>query len=191
MKKLQLQIFVSCLLLIGCSNSGNGFVGTNNVTIGQKILFPENVFCTEFGESTEKSICSELLSKEMKILLFVDSFGCTDCRLKLSFWNLYIEDSRKHFEEKVGFLFFFQPKVGVDLRNLFELYAFNYPVFIDRENKFATLNKLTVEGRTLCLLLNDKNEVIAIGNPTSDPKVWNNYKSLIKSSLQRERQILN
>ena len=45
---------------------------------GKEIKFPKGIPCTSMGKDTT---CVDLYSDNYKILLYVDSLGCTSCRL--------------------------------------------------------------------------------------------------------------
>jgi hypothetical protein len=75
---------------------------------GKTILFPENLSCKWFDKDT---ICPDLLNKPYKLLIYVDSIGCIDCKLRLSIWKDFISEINLEHFEKVGFLFFFTQRM--------------------------------------------------------------------------------
>jgi hypothetical protein len=145
----------------------------------KKIEFPKNIQCCIAGDDTLSSVCNKLLEKDFKILLYVDSTGCSDCRLKLFEWQKIISESDSLFCDKVGFLFFFQPKSKKELSLIFEINDFSYPVFIDKNNTIYKLNKFSAKEQYQCFLLDKNNVVLAIGNPVLNPKIWKLYKDII------------
>jgi len=74
--------------------------------IGKEIQFPDHVPCFFSGRDTVLYLCAESFQKEFKILLYVDSMGCSDCRLKLNQWKQLIAETDSLYPDKVGFLFF-------------------------------------------------------------------------------------
>ena len=52
---------------------------------------------------------------------------------------------------------------------------FHYPLFIDVEDKFNSLNKLPAESRFRTFLLDENNRIILIGNPVQNPKIRDLY----------------
>jgi hypothetical protein len=110
--------------------------------VGKTIKFPENLKCCVLGEDTISDICIDLYKKEYKILLYVDSAGCTTCRLRLSEWKQFIQEVDTLFHGQVGFILFFQPKNLLEMRFLFKQADFKYPVIIDTDKTIDRLNHL-------------------------------------------------
>jgi len=82
--------------------------------MGKEIRFPENTPCYLSGKDTLPELCNEEFRKEFKILLYVDSAGCSSCRLMLSQWKQLIEETDSLFQGKVGFLLFFSSRCGAN-----------------------------------------------------------------------------
>jgi hypothetical protein len=73
-----------------------------------------------------------------KILNYVDSTGCTGCKLGMDKWKLYIEE----IGSTVDFLFYFHPKNEKELMTLLKREHFvSYPVYIDRNGELNKLNR--------------------------------------------------
>ena len=69
--------------------------------MGKEIRFPDGLTCTHMGKDTA---CIDLYSESYKILLYVDSAGCTSCRLNLFDWKSIIKESDTTFIRKPEFL---------------------------------------------------------------------------------------
>ena len=152
---------------------------------GKEIKFPKGLPCASMGTDTT---CIDLYSDNYKILLYVDSLGCTDCRLKLPEWKKIIKESDSVFSTPPEFIFFFQPKQKdeKELQFIFKSNAFRHPVFVDKENKIDKLNNFPSKLEYQCFLLDKDNKVIMIGNPSLNSGIWTLYKKLIT-----EREIIN
>ena len=161
-----------------------------NEWVGKEIFFPENLPCYVMGKDTLPGLCNEIFQKEFKILLYVDSAGCFDCRLKLFEWKQLIEEAESLFPEKVGFLFYFQPKNAQDLSNKFRRDRFTYPVFLDISSEVNRLNLFPQAMEYQCFLLDNKNQVLALGNPVLNSKIWELYKFQIEEGM-KEIDIIN
>jgi hypothetical protein len=147
--------------------------------VGKEILIPDNVRCVVLGKDTSINTCYTLMDAEYKVLLYVDSAGCSSCRLKLFQWEALIAEADSMFHGKLSFLLFFQPKSKKELSILFRKEEFNYPVFIDMKNAINRLNHFPKKSEYQCFLLDKTNRVQMIGNPASSPKLWNLYKQVI------------
>ena len=150
-----------------------------NEWIGKEILFPENFSCYVSGKDTLSELCSEQFQKEYKILLYVDSTGCSDCRLRLLEWKQLMVETDSLFSGKVGFLLYFQPKDVKEMSNLFTRNRFDYPVFMDTKGAINSLNRFPQTVQYQCFLLDNNNKVLMIGNPVSNPRIWELYKEQI------------
>ena len=75
---------------------------------GKQIVFPENVVFTRYLTDTTDF---QIPQSEYKVLIYVDSIGCTNCKLKLDKWKELIEYTDSVIQNKVPFLFFIHPKM--------------------------------------------------------------------------------
>jgi hypothetical protein len=144
----------------------------------KEVNFPEGIPCFSMGEDT---IRVDLYSDNCKIMLYVDSLGCTSCRLKLSEWEKIMQESDTVFTRKPEFEFFFQPKKkdGKELAFLFRQNGFRHPVFVDRENEIEKRNGFLSNPEYQCFLLDRDNRVIIVGTPTLNPGIWTLFKKMI------------
>lgn len=149
--------------------------------IGKEIRFPKNLPCSVFGKETLLSACNDLFDFEYKLLLYVDSTGCSSCRLRLIEWKELMVESDTLLGGKLSFLFYFQPKkIGSrDLEQLFRRNRFDHPVFIDANNRIDSLNRFSMVADYQCFLLDKNNKVLMIGNPLLNPKIWELIKKQV------------
>jgi hypothetical protein len=122
-------------------------------------------------------------SQQYRILLYVDSTGCTNCKTKLDIWKIYTEDLAN-----VDFLFYFYPKNRKEFLSLIRSVRFkNCHIYIDDTDKLNKLNHFPNDFLFQCFLLDRNNKVLAIGNPTENPRIWELYKEII-TGKPAERQ---
>jgi hypothetical protein len=137
---------------------------------GKTIVFPDiKPFCLSANDSLF------IPSNQYKILFYSDSLGCTQCSLRLLEWKSHIED----IGSKADFLFYIHPKTERTLLLDLKSTKFNYPVFIDTANLLYNTNKLPDNPMFQCFLLDQNNKILAIGNPTRNPHIWELYKEII------------
>jgi hypothetical protein len=176
--KLFLFIFVS-FTFVSCRESGrvseiNRIV---NEWTGKTIIFPDiEYFCLDSKDTLLKIFGQ---SPDYKILLYVDSTGCTSCRLHLDEWKVYIEE----LGERISFLLYFRPKYEKDILLALKIARFNYPVYIDKNDELNKLNKFHASPSFQCFLLDRNDKVLAIGNPTTNYSVWELYKKIISDEI--------
>lgn len=153
--------------------------------VGKEIRYPENLQCNFSGKDTISAYCTDLLRAKYKILLYVDSTGCTSCKLQLSEWNDLINEMRNLPKDRLSFLFFFYPKEKLELQYLLKKDRFYYPVFIDTKDRINQLNKFPNQASYQCLLLDKDNKVLMLGNPVQNPKIWELYKRQIEIGIEK------
>lgn len=67
---------------------------------------------------------------DYKILSYVDSSGCTGCKMSLEEWQDYIFETDSLYNGKVGFIMYYSPKSANDAIYYLDLVGFEHPVCI-------------------------------------------------------------
>lgn len=143
-----------------------------NEWMGKEIVFPEHSVFTVQGKDTVDFSFQEA---EYKVVTYIDSVGCTSCKLQLPRWKELIKEVEEQTGKHVPFLFYFHPKDLRHLRFLTRQDAFTYPVCLDEKDEFNSLNKFPSDMTFHTFLLNKENKVVLIGNPIQHPKVKELY----------------
>jgi hypothetical protein len=112
---------------------------------------------------------------DFKVITYVDSIGCTSCKLQLHRWKELIAEMDSLTSGTVPFLFYFHPKDMKELRYLTRRDNFTYPVCFDEDDEFNSLNRFPSEMTFQTFLLDKENKVIGMGNPVHNPKVKELY----------------
>lgn len=160
--------------------------------IGKEIRFPDHYQTQYLGRDT---VFHEVFDRGYKIFLYVDSVGCTSCRLGLFNWYQRIQEADTLAPGRIGFVFFMQPKKSElkELEYLTKRDNFRYPIFIDPENNIGRLNDFESDPRFQCFLLDRENQIVAIGNPKENPLVWDLYKEIVtgeKADVPQSKTII-
>ena len=154
---------------------------------GKEILFPAHSTFTIQGKDT---VDFDFKGAAYTIVTYIDSVGCTSCKLQLHRWKELVKEVDSLTNGDVPFLFYFHPKDIKELRYLTRRDAFAYPVCFDEKDDFNRLNRFPSEMMFQTFLLDKENRVIALGNPIQNPKVKELYLNLIKGmgeSTSKER----
>jgi hypothetical protein len=177
------SLFIIILTLSFCFYSCNKNKRTNAQKVvsewtGKEMKFPAGLQCVSIMKDTA---CIDLYGDNYKILLYIDSLGCTSCRLNLSKWKNLIAEADSVFQKKPEFLFFFQSKKNreKELQVILKSDGFRHPVFIDKTNAIMKLNNIPKEQEYQCFLLGKDNKVVMVGNPVLNPAIWELYKKII------------
>jgi LEA14-like dessication related protein len=148
---------------------------------GKEIVFPENIIFTQYGKDT---IPFQISDSEYKVVIYVDSVGCTSCRLQLHKWKELIEEVDSLSNETVPVLFFFHPKDIREISYLLKRDDITIPVCIDEKDHFNTINNFPTNHSFQCFLLDKNNKVVFIGNPVHNMRIKDMYLSQIASGIE-------
>ena len=177
-----------CLLMVSCSESEKECLSRLvQEWEGKEILFPTHSTFTIQGKDT---VDFDFKGAAYTIVTYIDSVGCTSCKLQLHRWKELVKEVDSLTNGDVPFLFYFHPKDIKELRYLTRRDAFAYPVCFDEKDDFNRLNRFPSEMMFQTFLLDKENRVIALGNPIQNPKVKELYLNLIKGmgeSTSKER----
>ena len=171
-----------CLFFASCEESEKERLSRLvNEWEGKEILFPTHSTFTIQGKDT---VDFDFKDAEFKIVSYIDSVGCTGCKLHLHRWKELISELDSLTSGSVPFLFYFHPKNLKELRFLVRREVFTYPICFDEKDDFNRLNHFPSEMMFQTFLLDRGNRVIALGNPVLNPKVKELYLGLIKDNCK-------
>ena len=137
--KFKIMTLLLGLLLLSCKEDSEKEKITRLVKEwqGKQIKFPTDAIFTKYITDTTDF---KIPSKGHKVLVYVDSLGCTSCKLQLAKWKEFIAYTDSVTGGRVPFLFFFQPKDIDETRYLLKIDKFDYPICIDYTDKLNKLN---------------------------------------------------
>ena len=136
-----------------------------------EVKFPVTSIFTIQGRDT----VDFYMSGDYKIVTYIDTIGCTSCKLQLHKWKELIEYTDSATQGKVPFLFFFHPKDAKEIRYLLKRDVFDRPVCIDIEDQLNKLNKFPSNITFQTFLLDKNNKVVVLGNPVHNTAVKDLY----------------
>ena len=143
----------------------------NNKTV----IFPLSLQAKVYGKDTN---AYELLNKKYKILLHVDSTGCSPCKLGLYSWAKLIE-SYKPYQDSVSFILVAHVLNPRKMEIICRENQFTYPIFYDIDGRMDKANIFPQDETFRCFLIDSNNKVLAIGNPTQNPDIKKLYDNII------------
>ena len=146
---------------------------------GKEIKFPSRSVFTIQGKDT---VDFEFGDADYKVITYIDSVGCTSCKLQLPRWKKLVEEVDSITNGRVPFLFYFHPKAMKELRYLTRRDDFTYPVCFDERDELNRLNHFPSDMTFQTFLLDKDNKVVAMGNPVLNTKVKELYLGLITGS---------
>ncbi len=182
--KKQLYILLLLSLLTACKeNNKKKFALLVQEWQGKEIVFPQDMAFTRF---VTEPVDYRIPDAEYKVLVYVDSVGCTSCKLQLSKWKELIAHVDSATNGNIPFIFVFQSKDDCELRYILKRDNFDRPVCIDRNNRFDELNQFPQEITFQTFLLDKDNKVKVIGNPVHNLAVRDLYLKQITGMQYQE-----
>ena len=173
-------IFVYILLFVSCQNSDKSRIARMiDEWDGKEIIYPDDLVFTTMGEDTAKWF---LKDSRYTIVTYADSIGCMGCKLKLPAWKDFISYLDSVSDHAVKVIFILHPRDEKEMAHLIKYNNFLYPVCLDTNDSFNKINKIPSNLAFQTFLLDNKNKVIAIGNPIHNPNVRPLYLNLILSA---------
>ena len=183
MKKL-LYISLLLSLLTACKeNNKEKFALLVQEWQGKEIVFPQDMAFTRF---VTEPVDYRIPDAEYKVLVYVDSVGCTSCKLQLPKWQELIAHVDSATNGNVPFIFVFQSKDDRELRYILKCDNFDRPVCIDRNNRFNSSNRFPQDITFQTFLLDKDNKVKVIGNPVHNLAVRDLYLKQITGMQYQE-----
>lgn len=183
MKPLDLIILLLTIFLSACQDKQKEIITLLvKEWQGKQILFPENMVFTRFASDTTNFV---IPTSDYKVLVFVDSIGCTSCKLQLSRWKEFIRYTDSISQKNIPFLFFFQFDDQWEIHSLLIRENFDKPICLDRSDSLNQLNHFPKDIRFQVFLLDKNNKVIVIGNPVHNP----NVKELYLEEISRKQPV--
>jgi hypothetical protein len=172
-------LYLLLLLFVSCEGSKTKENIARLVTEwqGKEVVFPGNPIFTVYATDT---VDYQIPETEYKVLIYVDSIGCTSCKLQLSRWKELIAYTDSISHRDIPFLFFFHSKDYKEIRHLLKVDVFDLPVCLDLEDELNRLNRFPSDIAFQTFLLDKDNRVAVIGNPIHNLAVKELYLKRIR-----------
>ena len=183
MKRLLYILFLLFLLAACRENKKEQFARLVQEWQGKEIVFPQDM---AFSRFVTEPVDYRIPDAKYKVLVYVDSVGCTSCKLQLSKWQELIAHVDSATNGNIPFIFVFQSKDDRELRYILKRDNFDRPVCIDRGDGFDKLNKFPQEITFQTFLLDKDNKVKVIGNPVHNLAVRDLYLKQITGMQYQE-----
>ena len=151
---------------------------------GKEIKFPSRSVFTIQGKDT---VDFEFGNAGYKVITYIDSVGCTSCKLQLSRWKKLVAEVDSLTNGNVPFLFYFHPKDMKELRYLTRRDDFTYPVCFDEKDELNQLNQFPSDMTFQTFLLDKDNKVVAMGNPVLNPNIKVLYLDVIMGKTKEKQ----
>lgn len=170
-------LIIASIMLFSCNDrKKQDIVSLINKWEGREISFPKNSTFTIRGKDT---VFYSIL-KQKKILSYVDSIGCTSCKLDFKKWRAFMDEVDSISLDSIQFLFFFSPQKNTEIFQVLNVDKFNHPICIDEKDSLNKLNDFPNITSFQTFLLDENNRVLVVGNPIYNTKVKEIYINVLR-----------
>ena len=142
------------------------------------ITFPDNMVAMNFDEQMQPDMA--LLSRPLKMVVYVNQEGCQDCRLRslLPVYMFMLENQKlAHF----GVVIILHPAQIEAAESTLSEMNLRRTVFFDPDGSFERLNPHLPQNEQFhTFLLNEDNKVVLVGSPIHNEKLKNLYLAEMK-----------
>lgn len=179
------KYFIVLLVLIlpfSCQNKKSKEIETILKKMqGRVVYFPSTLRSVYMGKDT---LCPTMLKNENKIVVYVDSIGCTECNMKIQEWTDIFKCTRDSLPN-LSIIYIVSPKKGQSqkITSIFRKYEIDYPFFIDSLNQFGNLNEMPKERKYHTFLIDRQNRIVLVGSPMHSDKIWQLYKDYVRKQI--------
>ncbi|WP_195663278.1 DUF1573 domain-containing protein [Bacteroides congonensis] len=187
MRNVHFILFIILLVFVySCKESvSNKITHLVNEWGNKEIIFPSQMYFTSLGKDTINM--DSIMNNEFLIVTYIDSIGCTSCKLQLDRWQTFITELDSLTASSVPVLFFLHPKNRKEVLTMLGCRHFDYPICIDENDSLNILNHFPQEMPFQTFLLDHNSKVIAIGNPILNSRVKDLYFDILLGESKVKR----
>jgi hypothetical protein len=139
--------------------------------IGKEMYLPDSILSGNINSIDTFYV----YRKNKKIVTYID-VGCSACLINFSFWNKFIEEAQN---KKIDCDYLVYINTGRESLAAIAKLGFHHPVLLDTCRLFIKKNSIH-DKRFQTALLNEKNEVLLIGDPSVNEKLRELYMIALK-----------
>ncbi len=116
---------------------------------------------------------------DFKILRYIDSTGCTPCRLQLAKYGEVLYELMDSAECTVDFLCIVTTSDLSQIKTATASNPYMQPIWVDPTDSINRLNSFPIDYRLQTFLLDSNDRVLAIGDPLLNPNVKDLYLQIM------------
>lgn len=180
-------IIIIALILAGCSGRVAKEQEALSAIIGKEVVFPEGMV----WQIQNTPIDYDSTPADYRIVTYVDSAGCTPCQMKLPLWNGVMDELAAAEDTDIELLVVVRSPKTFEIDYMVRNSDFLHLICYDSAGVFSSHNEIPAKAAHRTFLLDSGNRIIAVGNPTINPKVRDLYKRLIleEEGLSKEERL--
>lgn len=177
-------MLILSILFESCKSQNSEQGDMVKLWIGKEIIIPKDLNFQIQGIPIDY----DFDNADFKIVTYIDSAGCSGCRMKLNEWHQLINKYKSNPEIDVNFVMIISPSNVSEVNNIIKEHKFKHPICIDTLAQFSRANNPPRHSSFQTFLLDRDNTVIAIGNPVYNPKIKELYSQWIFGNSDYESE---
>lgn len=170
-----LCVILLSLLLSACGSRLSHEREMLSLLVGKEIIIPENLTFSVMN----KEVDIDFGDADFTIITYIDSAGCTPCKMKLPIWDNVINEFKANDSVTVNFVMIIDAAKTKNIDFVLRRDDFGHPVCMDSLGAFIAANSLPEDEAYHTLLLDSDRKIIAVGNPAINPKIREVYRQAI------------
>lgn len=180
-----MRLFIILLLIstvVSCDSATQSNRDAVSETVGRQIFIPDNLIVRVKNDTID----CDFSDASFKLLVYVDSSDCTSCKMKLGKWIDIVNEYKNITDGDLNFLMIVNSHNDEEISYFLERDNFLLPVAVDTHGSFRSLNKIRKENEYQTFLLDESDKVLALGNPTINPKIRSLYRGILSEGTKEE-----
>ena len=171
-------IFIAILLaLAACRSDKDRMAEIVEEWQGREIVFPEVMTDFLTGDTIDLS------DTDFTIFTYVDSVGCTGCKMKLLVWQEFLNSLDSIANCDVRFVMVVDGADVKELSYLTKSCGFDYPIYVDTSHRMSDSYSFPDKVALQTFLLDKDRKVMSIGSPVYAPDIERMYKAVISGKM--------
>ena len=177
MRYLLLFPLTILLALSACKSDRDRMADIVEEWQGREIVFPEVMTDFQTGDTIDLS------DADFTIFTYVDSVGCTGCKMKLQVWREFLNSLDSAANSDVRFVMVADGTDVGELSYLTKRYGFEYPIYVDADHRMADTYSFPDKVALQTFLLDKDRKVMSIGSPVYSSDIERMYKAIISGKM--------
>lgn len=161
------------LTLVACNSDKDRIAEIVKEWQGKEIIFPEVMTDFITGDTIDLS------DTDFTIFTYVDSIGCTGCKMKLQVWREFLNSLDSIANTDVRFVMVVDGGDMHELTYLIKRNGFDYPLYVDTDHSLAQRYTFPDKVALQTFLLDKDCKVTSIGSPVYASEIERMYKDII------------
>ena len=177
----RLALFLLLCLICSCNKTNHESVVS--FMYDQEVKIPSGLYCWNNGEIAQNIINTDSID-EPKIIVWLDSLGCTPCKLRSLFDK---EEDYHYLKDTLGisipYIVVLSPPSGEIVNTIQYIWEcdFDYPILFDFKSDFLVQNSFIPSDQIYhTFLVDTDNNIKVVGPPFFNSKMLDLYLNTIK-----------